>query len=99
MGMYTIASGNVLHEKVVLQANGRRLSVENFDEENVDELIKFVNIFPRQNFAPYGMRLEYRFCRCLYFPSYLCMWSNEMIFGATHSWPFYTGVHIFQGAD
>jgi len=35
MGAYT--SDNVLHEKVVWQANGRRLSAENFDRENVDE--------------------------------------------------------------
>jgi len=34
--------------------------VENFDGENVDELIKFVkfvNIFPRQHFAPYGISI------------------------------------------
>jgi len=42
--VYTI--DNVLHKKVVLQANGRRLSAKNFDGENVDKLIKFVNIFP-----------------------------------------------------
>jgi len=57
MGSYTIASDNALREKVFWHANNRRLSVENFDGENVDELIKivkFVNIFPRQNFAPYG---------------------------------------------
>jgi len=61
MGTYTIASDNALREKVVWQANGRRLSVENFDGENVDKLIKFVkfvNIFPRQNFAPYGISLS-----------------------------------------
>ena len=54
MGAYT--SDDALHEKVVWQANGR-LSVENFDGENVDELIKIRQIhqyFPRQNFAPYG---------------------------------------------
>ena len=31
--------------------------MENFDRENIDELLEicqFVNIFPRQNFAPYG---------------------------------------------
>jgi len=58
MGSYTIASDNALHEKVFWHANGRRLSVENFDEENVDELIKIRQIrqyFPRQNFAPYGI--------------------------------------------
>jgi len=40
---------------VVWQANGR-LSVENFDRENVDELIKSQSgqYFPRQKFAPYG---------------------------------------------
>jgi len=46
-------------QKRVWQANGRRLSVENFDEENVDELIKICQIrqyFPCQNFAPYGNR-------------------------------------------
>jgi len=47
MGTYT--SDNVLHKKVVWQENGRKLSVENFDGENVDKLIKiikFINIFP-----------------------------------------------------
>jgi len=44
MGTYNIASDNVLHEKVVWHANGRRLSVENFDGENVDELIKICQI-------------------------------------------------------
>jgi len=38
MGAYT--NDNALGKKVVWQANGRRLSVENFDEENVDKLIK-----------------------------------------------------------
>ena len=56
MGAYT--SDNALHEKVVKQANsrrlGRRLSAENFDRENVDELIK-LQIFPCQKFAPYGI--------------------------------------------
>jgi len=52
MGVYT--SDNTLHEKVVWQANGRRLSEENFDGENLDELIKIRQYFPRQNFAPYG---------------------------------------------
>jgi len=58
---YNIASDNALREKVVWHANGRGLSVENFDGENVDELIKiiiFVKIFPRPNFAPYGMLLR-----------------------------------------
>jgi len=32
--------------KMVWQANGRRLSVENFDRENVDELIKIRQYFP-----------------------------------------------------
>jgi len=56
IGAYT--SGNTLCEKVVWQANGRRLSAENFDRENVDKLIKFCQIhqyFPRQNLAPYGI--------------------------------------------
>jgi len=37
-------------------ANHRRLSVENFDGQNVDcdELIKIHQYFPRQNFVPYG---------------------------------------------
>jgi len=52
MGAYT--SDNALHEKVVKQANGSRLSAENFDRENVDELIK-LQIFPCQKFAPYGI--------------------------------------------
>ena len=54
MGAYAI--DNALHEKMAKQANGR-LSVENFDGENVDELIKIHQIrlyFPRQKFAPYG---------------------------------------------
>jgi len=58
MGTYTIACDNALCKKVVWQANSRGLLVENFDVENVDELIKFikfVNIFPHQNFAPYGI--------------------------------------------
>jgi len=38
MGEYTI--DNALYEKVVWQAKGRRLSAENFDGENVNELIK-----------------------------------------------------------
>jgi len=52
--MYTIASDNALHEKVVWLANGRRLSVENFDGENVDELIKIHQIcqyFPPSKFC------------------------------------------------
>jgi len=48
MGVYT--SNNALREKVVWQANSRRLSVENFDRENVDELIKIRQI--RQYFHP-----------------------------------------------
>jgi len=39
--MSTYTSNNALCEKVVLQANGRS-SAENFDGENVDELIKLV---------------------------------------------------------
>jgi len=39
-----------LAQKVVWQANNRRLSVENFDRENVDELIKICQyFFPCQN--------------------------------------------------
>jgi len=52
MGAYT--SDNTLREKVVWQANGRRLSAENFDGENVDELIKIRQIrqyFPPSNFC------------------------------------------------
>jgi len=56
MGAY--ASDNAQCEKVVRQAaNGRRLSVENFDQENVDKLIKICQYFPCQNFAPYGITL------------------------------------------
>ena len=47
MGAYT--SDDALREKVVWQANDR-LSVENFDGENVDELIKIRQI--RQYFPP-----------------------------------------------
>jgi len=47
---YNIASDNALCEKVVWHANSRRLSVENFDGENVDELIKICQI--RQYFSP-----------------------------------------------
>jgi len=54
MGLYTIAIDNALHEKVFWHANGRRLSVENFDGENVDELIKICQIcqyFPLSKFC------------------------------------------------
>jgi len=50
---YNIASDNALREKVVWHANGR-LSVENFDGENVDELIKIRQIhqyFPLSKFC------------------------------------------------
>jgi len=47
IGAYT--SDNALGEKVVWQANSRRLSVDNFDGENVDELIKICQI--RQYFS------------------------------------------------
>jgi len=47
---YNIASNNALREKVIWHANSRRLSVENFDGENVDELIKIRQIC--QNFPP-----------------------------------------------
>ena len=49
MGSYTIASDNALHEKVFWHVNGR-LSMENFDGENVDELIKIRQT--RQYFPP-----------------------------------------------
>jgi len=55
MGAYT--SDNALREKFIWQANGRRLSVKNFDRENVDELIKICQIrqyFPCQKIVPYG---------------------------------------------
>jgi len=29
----------------------------------------------------------------------MCFTLYEMMFGTTHSWPFYTGVRIFQGPD
>jgi len=48
---YNIASDNALHEKVVWNANGRRLLVENFDGENVDELIKICQYFPPSKFC------------------------------------------------
>jgi len=54
MGKYT--SDNALHKKVAWQGNGR-LSKENFDAENLDELIKIHQIhqhFPPSNFASYG---------------------------------------------
>jgi len=38
--MATYTSDNTLQEKVVWQVNDRRISMENFFEENVDELIK-----------------------------------------------------------
>jgi len=50
LGTYNIDSDNALHEKVIWYANGRRLSVEKFDGENVDELIKICQI--RQYFPP-----------------------------------------------
>ena len=52
MGVHT--SDNALHEKVVWQANGRRLSAEIFDGENVDKLIKIRQIhqyFPPSKFC------------------------------------------------
>jgi len=52
MGACTI--DKALHEKVVQQVNGRRLSAENFDGENVDELIKIRQIhqyFPPSKFC------------------------------------------------
>jgi len=50
MGSYTIASDNALCEKVFWHANSRRLSVENFDRENVDELIKIRQYFSLSKF-------------------------------------------------
>ena len=44
-------SDNALREKVVWQANDRRLSVENFEGENVDELIKIHQYFPPSKFC------------------------------------------------
>jgi len=49
--MYTKASDNALLKKVVWQANGRRLSVENFDGENVDKLMKIRQYFPPSKFC------------------------------------------------
>ena len=49
MGVYS--SDNTLREKVVWQANGRRLSAENFDGENIDELIKIRQYFPPSKFC------------------------------------------------
>jgi len=52
MGAYT--GDNALREK---WSGRQRLSVENFNRENVDELIKIRQIrqyFPCQKFAPYG---------------------------------------------
>jgi len=51
MGLYTIASDNALREKVFWHTNGKRLSVENFDGENVDELIKIRQYFPPSKFC------------------------------------------------
>jgi len=59
MGSYTIASDNALREKFFWHTNDRRLSVENFDRENVDELIKICQI--RQYFSPS------KFCAIQYF--------------------------------
>jgi len=64
MGSYTIASDNTLHEKVFWYANSRRLSVENFDGENGNELIKFRQI--RQYFPPS------KFCTIWYMYSSVC---------------------------
>jgi len=50
MGTYSY-SDNALREKVVWYANGRRLSVENFDGENVDKLIKIRQYFPPSKFC------------------------------------------------
>ena len=62
MGAYT--SDDALREKVVWQANGR-LSVENFDGENVDELIKIRQI--RQYFPPS------KFCAIWYTTLIMCV--------------------------
>jgi len=48
MGAYT--SDNALHEKVVWQANAKRLSAENFDRKNADKLIK--NLSNSSIFSP-----------------------------------------------
>ena len=31
--------------------------MENFDRENIDELLEIRQYFPRQNFVPYGIEL------------------------------------------
>jgi len=52
MGTYT--NDNALHEKVVWQENGRRLSEKNFDGKNLDESIKIRQIhqyFPLLKFC------------------------------------------------
>jgi len=54
LGTYNTGSDNALCEKVDWCANGRKLSVEKFDRENVDKLIKICQYFPRQKFAPSG---------------------------------------------
>jgi len=62
MGVYT--NDNALREKVVWEAKGRRLSEENFDGENLDELIKICQIcqyFPCQNFMPYSISVVVTF--------------------------------------
>ena len=33
--------------------------MENFDRENIDELLEIRQYFPHQNFAPYGIYLRY----------------------------------------
>jgi len=66
MGSYIIAIDNALREKVFWHVNDRRLSVENFDGENVDELIKIHQIhqyFPHQNFAPYSISMFLGSCQ------------------------------------
>ena len=67
MGSYTIASDDALRKKVFWHANGRRLSVENFDGENADELIKICQIrqyFPPSKFCAIQYVQKYALCQC-----------------------------------
>ena len=50
--------------------------MENFDRENIDELLEIRQIlqyFPHQNFAPYGT--------CMSACTYLCMYHMRGLFG------------------
>ena len=77
-------SDNAQREKVAWQENGKKLSAENFDGENVDELIKIRQIrqyFPHQNFAPYGILV---LCHDSYF--HLCRLGFLLHKGANFQW-------------